>query len=102
MLDDGIDDNQPDGPLTPEEEEKTRLLTEADLKCIDERLLSHISHRWYKVARVVAMTMQDLQEQFPEIPDVFYSFRIRHLAEAGVIQAAGDLNRMRYSEVRRP
>jgi len=31
---------------------------------------------------------------------VFYALRIKHLAEAGAIEAIGDLNRIRYSEVR--
>ena len=50
--------------------------------------------------------MRTLGEQFPELPDVFYSGRIfyskpfGHLAAAGLIEAAGNLNRMRFSEVR--
>lgn len=97
-----MDDNQPNDPLTPEEEAQIRLLTADEIRCIDERLLSQISHRWYKVARVVGRTMMDLQNEFPHIPDAFYSLRIKYLAEAGLIESAGDLNRMRYSEVRLP
>jgi hypothetical protein len=40
--------------------------------------------------------------EFPGLPDVFYALRIKHLAESGAIEAAGNLNRMRYSEIRLP
>jgi len=96
------DDLKPDDPLSPEEEARTSQLTPADLQRIDECLLSHISHRWQKVARVVVLTMTTLDREFPDLPDVFYSLRIKHLAESGAIEAAGDLNRMRFSEVRIP
>ena len=76
------DDKQPDRPLDPEEEAQARLLTAADLNRIDECLLSNTSH------------------QFPGLPDVFYSTRIKHLAKTGAIEAAGNLDRMRYSEIR--
>ena len=96
------DESQPDGPMTPEEEATARSLTAADLQRIDECLLSHMSDRWQKVARIVALTMQKLDRQVPGLPDVFYSGCINHLADCGAIEAAGDPNRMRFSEVRLP
>ncbi len=82
--------------MTPEEESRVRSLTVAELQRIDECLLSHISDRWQKVARLVVLTMRKLDPQFPGVPDAFYSGRIRHLADSGAIEAAGDLNRMRF------
>lgn len=76
------------------------LLTAADLQRIDECLLSHTSQEWQKVARIIGSTMAVLGRQFPDVPDVFYAQRIKHLAESGAIEAVGDLNRMRYREVR--
>jgi uncharacterized protein DUF3658 len=67
---------------------------------IDECLLSHGSREWQKVARVIGSVMAVLGPQFPNAPHVFYAQRIKHLAEIGAIEAAGDLNRIRYSEVR--
>jgi hypothetical protein len=96
------DDKQPDRPLNSEEEAQARLLTAADLKRIDECLLSNTSHQWRKVARVIGQTMLVLDREFPGLPDVFYSTRIKHLVESGTIEAAGNLNRMRYSEIRLP
>jgi len=44
--------------------------------------------------------MLALSREFPHMPDGFYSTRIKHLAESGAIEAAGNLNRMRFSEIR--
>lgn len=96
------DDLKPDRPLSPEAEARASQLTAADLQRIDECLLSHMSHRWQKVARIIGLTMTVLYCDFPGLPDVFYGLRIKHLAESGAIEAAGNLNRMRYSEVRLP
>jgi Protein of unknown function len=93
------DAKQPDRPLTPEAQ--ARLLTAADPKRIDQCLLSKTPHQWGKVARVIGQTMLVLNREF-HMPDVFYSGRIKHLAESGLIEAAGNLNRMRFSEIRLP
>ena len=95
-----FDETEPDGPLTPEEEARARLLTAADLQRIDETLLSYTSHQWRKVAYVIARAMEVLHRECSWIPDRFYSLRIKHLVESGVIEAAGNLNRMRFSEIR--
>ncbi|HEY2497624.1 MAG TPA: DUF3658 domain-containing protein [Candidatus Angelobacter sp.] len=97
-----FDDTAPDEPMTPEAEAQQRLLTAAQLRRIDECLLSHTSHQWRKVAYVIGQTMKEIYDEFHGIPDVFYGLRIKHLAESGVIEAAGNLNRMRYSEIRLP
>ena len=96
----GLEDTAPDGPLTPEAEAQARLPTAVDLQRIDECLLSHVSHQWTKVARVIGQTMLVLSRELPGIPDGFYSLHIKHLAESGAIEAAGKLNRIRYSEIR--
>jgi hypothetical protein len=90
----------PNSLLTPEQETQARLLTADDLESIDECLLSHTSHQWRKVARVIGSTMAVVGHRFPKIPDVFYSQRIKHFVESGVIEAVGNLNRMRHSEIR--
>jgi hypothetical protein len=97
-----FDDKKPDGPLTPKQEAQARLLTAAQLRRIDDCLLSHMSHQWRKVAYVIGQTMKEIYDEFPGIPDVFYGLRIKHLAESGAIEAAGNLGRMRFSEIRLP
>jgi hypothetical protein len=100
MMDD--EDKLPDHPLSAEQEARSSLLTTADLERIDNYLLSEASHSWRKVARVVAGTMGALGDDFPGIPDVFYAGRIKHLVSSGALESAGNLHRMRYSEVRLP
>jgi hypothetical protein len=97
-----FDDPEPDESPTPEEETQVRLLTAADLQRIDECLLSHTPHQWRKVAYVIGQTMKEIHDEFPGIPDIFYGLRIKHLAESGAIEAAGNLGRMRHSETRLP
>jgi hypothetical protein len=94
-------DLKPDDPLSPEEEAEALMLTAVDLQNIDHCLLSHTSLQWQKVARVVGSTMMAIGDGFPRVPDLFYSQRIKYLAESGALEVAGDLNRMRYSEIRR-
>jgi hypothetical protein len=91
-----FDDKKPDGPLTPKQEAQAGLLTAAQLRRIDDCLLSHTSHQWRKVAYVIGQTMKEIYDEFPGVPDVFYGLRIKHLAESGAIEAAGNLGRMRW------
>ncbi len=92
---------EPDEPPSPEEETAIRSLTQADLRLIDACLLKNTPERWAKVARVVLDTMKEIGDRYPGIPDVFYPRRIKVLADAGTIEVAGNLSRMRFSEVRR-
>lgn len=96
------DDTEQDHPLTAEQEAQASSLTAADIERIDKHLLTEASHSWRKVARVVGWTMRALQDEFPGIPDGFYSRRIKHLVKSGALEAAGNLDRMRFSEVRLP
>lgn len=94
------DDLELDRPMTPDEEAQARLLTASQLERIDKCLLSHTPEKWRKVANVIARTMSDIYDEFPAFPDVFYSSRIKLLAASGVIETAGNLDRMRHSEIR--
>lgn len=89
-----------DGTMDADEQARAAALTEAELRIIDECILSNTSDQFWKAAKVVALTMRDIGDNFPDLPDVFYSGRIKHLAAAGLIEAAGNLSRMRFSEVR--
>ena len=93
-------DVKPDPPLTPEQEARVSLLSDDDLERIDKMLLSNAGPRWRKVAFIVGSTMNDLPKSAPGIPDVFYAQRVRRLVEMGQLEAFGNLDFMRYSEVR--
>jgi hypothetical protein len=92
----------PDPPLTPEEEAKVAQLAERELEAIDEVLMSNAHHRWRKVAMVVGLTMQHLENRVRGIPDLFYAQRVRKLVESGRLESQGNLAYMRFSEVRLP
>jgi uncharacterized protein (DUF4213/DUF364 family) len=62
--------------------------------------MSYVSDQYKKVAFVIGQTMLELGGEFPALPDMFYASRIKHLATTGVIEAAGNLDRIRFSEVR--
>ena len=96
-----LPENQvPDPPLTEEQIDFVNKLSEADIKKIDESLLSNASQNWRKVARIVGTTMMELPDRIPGIPDIYYAQRIRHLVKEGKLESQGNLAYMRYSEVR--
>lgn len=86
--------------MDSEEETRARLLTPAELQRIDEALLSNATKRFQKVAMLIYVTMKELREEIPGLPDVFYASRIKHLVASGQLEGAGNLDRMRFSEVR--
>lgn len=96
-----IDEFEPDGPLTPEQEAIVERLSPDDLAKIDEGLLSNCCNKWRKVARVVATTMfSDGPYGYENVPDVFYSQRVKSLVVRGLLESQGNLDHMRYSHVR--
>lgn len=98
-----MDENEiPDPPLAEEQATLTSKLSEIEIKRIDNALLSNACQYWRKVARVVGTTMTELPDRIVGIPDVFYSQRVRHLVAEGKLESQGNLDYMRYSEVRLP
>lgn len=97
------DEFEPDGPLTPEQQAVVEKLSPEDLAKIDKGLLSNCCERWRKVAMIVGTTMMsDGPYRFENVPDVFYSQRVKALVENGLLESQGNLDFMRYSEVRLP
>jgi len=90
----------PNPPISPEEKAAADLLCEQDLEAIDACILSHCADRFYKVARIMAQTQDDLAQRFPKLSYVFYTQRLKHLVDTGHLIAAGDVFKMRFSEVR--
>ncbi len=90
----------PDSDPTEEEEVEISKLTDAQISEIDTALLSFASHEFRKVARVVGSAMLQLENRFPEIPDIFYSHRIQRMVSEGLLISEGNLKFMRYSEIK--
>ena len=95
-------DVKPDPPLTPEQAIHVSRLKQEDLWEIDRVLLAHSATTWQKLGRIVGMTIGELSERFPDIPDIYYAQRLRRLVAVGELESQGNLEYMRYSEVRLP
>jgi hypothetical protein len=93
---------QPDPPLNTEQSLRVSRLTQQDLWDMDRVLLAQASEHWRKVARIVGMAISELSDRIPNVPDIYYAQRVRHLVEVGKLESQGNLAYMRYSEVRRP
>jgi hypothetical protein len=89
-------------PLTAEQEAKIAQLTESDLNEIDDCILSNATTQWRKAAMVVALAMNALSDLFSDLPDSFYARRIQKLVAQGRLDSQGNLEFMRFSEVRLP
>jgi hypothetical protein len=96
------EDRIPDGPLTPQELQRVEELTSEELQKIDDAMMSHARQRWRKVALLVGSAMVDNRDTIKNVPDIFYAQRLRLLVEAGRLESQGDLNFMRFSEVKLP
>lgn len=92
----------PDGPLTPEQEAVVASLSADFVRKVDAALLSQAGVAWRKVAMLVGLAMMDSAVRVPGLPDTFYAMRVRKLVEAGMLEAEGNLDYMRFSEVRLP
>ena len=95
-------DNMPDPELTPEQKELVSTLSQKDIELIDKALLSNSCKFWRKVARIVGATMSEIPHRVEGIPDVFYASRIQFLVQEGKLKSQGDLNKMRFCEVKLP
>jgi len=49
---------------------------------------------------VIGSAMLAAEDIVPRVPDFFYTERIRHLVVAGKLESEGNLDYMRFSEVR--
>ena len=95
------DDQEPDGPLSAAQQARVDALSQCQITAADEALMSAAAPHWQKVARLVAEVMMSNWPNKPsEIADVYYAQRINRLVQKGMLEARGDLKRMRFSEVR--
>ncbi len=81
---------------------ENHTLISAPLDYFDDSILSHITPEWRKAARVVGDIIGEFWDtQEIQLGDDFYWSRIQHLAAAGRVEARGDLQSMRLTEIRR-
>ena len=89
-------------PLNTEQQALVDKLSDEQVEEIDRLLLENASHQWRKVARLIGRTMMELEDRVVGIPDIYYADRIKLLVENGKLEAQGNLDYMRFSEVRFP
>jgi hypothetical protein len=68
---------------------------------IDGHILASCHDRWQKVAMVIAKTAQSAGLQHDDLYDAIAT-RIEALVRAGKLDAVGNLNDWRHSEIRLP
>jgi hypothetical protein len=93
-------EEQDDPAFDDEDIAAIAALTPADVEAIDLAILSQCERHWRKVAYVVAVAMDAHPDRYFDIPDLYYGARVRDLVAAGLLDAQGNLLRMRFSEVR--
>ena len=96
------DELAPDPPLSTEQSRIASSLSPEFVARIDAELLSHARPRSRKVAMLVGLAIGNEAVRVPGLPDLYYSQRVRALVEKGALIAEGNLDFMRYSEVRLP
>lgn len=96
------DEFAPDPPLSAEQARVAASLSAEVVSRIDAELLSHARDRNRKVAMLVGKAMMNSDVRVPGLPDLYYAQRVRALVENGQLVAEGNLDFMRYSEVRLP
>ena len=89
-------DVQSDPPLNEDQENIVGTLSSDFVKEVDRVLLSYITKNGRKVAMVVGLAMMHDHIRIHGLPDIYYAQRIKQLV------AEGNLDFMRFSEVRLP
>lgn len=78
-------------------------LVSAPIEHFDDSLLSHATHDWQKMARIVAGTFVEFSDAgVHQTGDLVLGARLGDLAEAGRLEWRGDLGHMQRCEVRLP
>ena len=88
--------------LSEDQKNRIKSLVPSDIEEIDEQLLKNAGRKWRKVAMVVGLTMTEFNKKYSGIPDLFFAQRVKELVNTGLLQSKGNLDHMRFSEVKKP
>tara|TARA_B110000046_G_scaffold87746_1_gene95852 strand:+ start:4777 stop:5088 length:312 start_codon:yes stop_codon:yes gene_type:complete len=88
-------------PLTKLELKRISALEKTDIKFIDDTLLSCISLKYSKQALIIIIARQKMEDTLGSIPLTYYSMRIQKMVEEDILEANGNLEYLRFSEVRK-
>ena len=93
---------EPNPPLSGQEQSAAASLTSDDFASIDSAILSCAIPRWQKVAMIISRAIEKLESRYPVFSSAFYARRVQILAAEGRLESQGDLDYMRFSEVKLP
>jgi Protein of unknown function len=96
------DEFVPDPLLSPDQARVAASLSSEFIERIDAELLKHARRHGRKVAMLVGLAMRNPSVRVPGLPDLYFAQRIRLLVAKGELISEGNLDFMRYSEVRLP
>lgn len=101
-----LDTERPEGPpdteLDGDQQAIVAGLTAEQVALIDGRLIAECSTSWRKVARVAIPIVLEPPEGIAEVPDGYLARRVQVLVASGRLESQGNLDYMRFSEVRLP
>jgi len=101
-LDTHVHEGPPDTLLDADEQAAADRLDAAQIQRIDEALLSDCVRSARKVARIVGNAWMQLRDELVDVPVGFYAQRVKAIVDAGKLESRGNLDHMRFSEVRLP
>lgn len=90
----------PDTELDEEEQADVDALTADDIARIDEALLAQCDWSWRKVAMLVGRLLSKSAEVPDFVPVGYVAQRVQALVAAGRLESQGNLDYIRFSEVR--
>lgn len=85
---------------TAEEIALMRAATPAEAAAVDAMILRECSGHFRKVAMVAGRLLNELESAYPHLPLTYVQARMQELEDAGVLEIAGEVWAMRFSEVR--
>lgn len=101
-LDTEVHEGPPDTLLEPEEQAVVDRLTSSDTVLVDKALLSDCVSSWRKVARIIGRALDQVPDSLDDVPVGYFAQRVKALVAAGQLESQGNLDHIRFSEVRLP
>lgn len=99
MSSSSIDDAEP-YELSDEEIKQMLAASKEEYAAVDAMILRECSHRFQKVAKIVGDLLDEFDRVYGHLPFALIQARMEHMAKRGKVEIAGDVWRMRYSEIR--
>lgn len=87
--------------LTEIEQARIQKLDQAEIKYIDDAILSCVTTQYLKQARIVMKAEEKVAQKIKDIPHTFYTMRIQDLKRRELLESRGNLNVPRLSEIRK-